>query len=121
MDKQDNPLEQSLCDDLWAGIDVFKKTKPKYSPTRFMQMLKEHGAVETAKRLLHDNKETAEFNGLTKLCEMEYLHNVPNALNNSMEAIIYNNEKYWPLFTKEEREICKKRLTELDYFKRRSQ
>ena len=46
---------------------------------------------------------------------------VPDALDCSAEAIVYNNEKYRKLFTAEEINTCKERLTALDYFKNRNE
>lgn len=118
MDKQYSPLEQRLYDELWASMDVFKKAKPKYSPTRFMEMLREYHAVKTAKRLLQDRKEPAKFTGLNKLWELENVNKIPNALSCSLEAIIYNNEEYRSLFTEAEIDVCKERLEKLGYFEK---
>ena len=52
MKNRDNALEERLCNDLLVGVDIFKKAKPKYYPTCFMEMLGKYGAVETSKRLL---------------------------------------------------------------------
>lgn len=113
---ENNALEEQLYNDLMAGVDIFKKAKPKYHPTRFIEMLHEYGAVGTSKRLLQDGKESSEYKGLTRLWEMENFENIPNALHCSVEAIIYEHEDYWPLFSATEIEICKKRLTELGFF-----
>lgn len=118
MDKEHSPIEQRLFDELWAGIDVFKKAKPKYSPTRFMEMLRDYHAVGTAKRLLQDRKEPAEFTGLNKLWELENIYKIPNALSCSLEAIIYNNKEYRSLFTEEEVDVCKERLEKLGDFEK---
>ena len=118
MDKQYSSLEQRLYDELWASMDVFKKAKPKYSPTRFMEMLREYHAVKTAKRLLQDRKEPAEFTGLNKLWELENVNKIPNALSCSLEAIIYNNEEYRSLFTEAEIDVCRERLEKLGYFEK---
>ena len=108
-------LEERLYNDFMAGVDIFKKAKPKYYPTRFMEMLQTYGAVGTSKRLLHDGKEFSEYKGLNRLWEMENFEHIPNALHCSVEAIIYEHEEYWPLFTTAEREVCKKRLMELGF------
>ena len=115
--ERNNALEERLYNDLMAGVDIFKKAKPKYYPTRFIEMLREHGAVGASKRLLQEGKESSEYKGLTRLWEMENFENVPNALRSSVEAIIYENKEYWPLFSSNEMAVCKKRLMELGYFK----
>lgn len=33
-----NALEERLYNDLMAGVDIFKKVKPKYYPTRFINV-----------------------------------------------------------------------------------
>jgi hypothetical protein len=48
--------------DLWAGIDESKRLG--YNPTRFIQMVKQHGAVE-ATRMVVDTRHPAE--GFVKL------------------------------------------------------
>lgn len=72
----------------------------------FLQMLDEHGGVETAKRLLlADQPQT----GLYKLWELKLL-------NSSTEALVLK-ERYRSLFTEAEIAEARKRLDELGYFK----
>jgi len=87
--------------------EIIKKARDRgFTPTRFMQMLSEHGAVVTAKRLL------ATQEPQTGLFELYHL----GLLNESMEAIVIK-EKYSALFAHEEIAEAKKRLEELGYFK----
>jgi len=79
-----------------------------YIPTYFMQMLSEHGGVETARRLLAKSEPQA---GLFKLWNLGILHE-------SMEAVICDNLKYQALFTPEEIREARRRLEELNYFKK---
>ncbi len=73
---------------------------------RFRQMIDEHGAVESAKRLLA----TREIQtGLMRLWEM-------GSLSKSMEALVIQ-ERFQPLFTPEEIAEARRRLEELGYFK----
>lgn len=53
---------QRLEADMWAGIEESKRLG--YNPTRFIQMVKRHGAVE-ATRMVVDTREPAE--GFVKL------------------------------------------------------
>lgn len=117
MENKNDALEERLYNDLMAGADIFKKAKPKYHPTRFIEMLHVYGVVGASKRLLQDGKESSEYKGLTRLWEMEHYESIPNALHCSVEAIIYEHEEYWQLFSAAERKVCKKRLTELGFFK----
>jgi hypothetical protein len=77
----------------------------KYPATRFLQMVNEYGGVETARILLHA---PAVFDGYTAL----YLK---NRLDLTVEAVIHDNEKWHPLFTEQELEICVTRLTDYRY------
>ncbi len=116
-------LEEKLDDELLATTDIFKKAKPPYHPNEFRRMLNEHKAVATVKKLLASNKDIKDYKGLYRLWEMANMDKVkvPDALDCSAEAIVYNNEKYRKLFTAEEINTCKERLTALDYFKKRNE
>jgi hypothetical protein len=78
-----------------------------YIPTYFMQMVSEHGGVDTAKRLLAKSEPQT---GLFELWNLGILHE-------SMEAVVSDNPKYHPLFTSEELGEAYRRLDELNYFK----
>jgi len=73
---------------------------------RFRQMLEEHGAVDTAKRLLATQEVQA---GLMRLWELK-------ALNMSMEAFV-TQERFDSLFTDDEVAEARRRLDDLEYFK----
>jgi len=77
-----------------------------YNPSYFMQMLAEHGGVETAKRLLAANEPQT---GLFELYHLGLLHE-------SMEAVVLQ-EKFRSLFTEDELSEAHQRLDELDFFK----
>jgi len=72
----------------------------------FLQMLEEHGGVETAKRLLRTDQPQT---GLYKLWELKLL-------DSSTEALVLN-ERYRPLFSDAEIAEARRRLKELGYFK----
>jgi len=78
-----------------------------YFPTYFMQMLGEHGGVETARRLLASREPQP---GLFELYRLDLLHA-------SMEAVVLQ-EKFRSLFTPEELAEAHRRLDELGYFKK---
>lgn len=116
-------LAKKLDDELLDATDIFKQAKPPYHPNEFRRMLNEHKAVATVKKLLASNKDIKDYKGLYRLWEMENMDKVkvPNALDSSAEAIVYMNEDYRKLFTAEEINTCKERLTALDYFKKRNE
>ena len=81
------------------------KREARFSAPLFAEMLKEHGGLETARRFLHSADYAA---GFTALWERE-------RLDLTVEAVILKEEKWHPLFTAEELEICRKRLKEYGY------
>jgi hypothetical protein len=98
-------LEAEFTQALEGTIEAAKARG--YIPTYFMQMLSEHGGVETAKRLL---AKTEPQTGLFELWKLDLLHE-------SMEAVIWDNLKYHRLFTPAELDEAHRRLEELNYFK----
>ena len=76
-----------------------------YVPTVFMQMIEDHGGVETAKRLL---AVTEPQLGLYRLWEL-------HMLTESMEAIVLQ-DRFSVLFTETEKAMAHRRLDELGYF-----
>jgi hypothetical protein len=74
-----------------------------YNPTRSLAMVREHGGVETAKKLM--KKEGVS--GIVTLWE-------EGRLDLSLEAFVIKPE-YAGLFTEEEIQHCKKILGEMDY------
>lgn len=79
----------------------------KYTAARFLHMLHEHGGLETARILLHSANVSE---GYTALWER-------GRLDLTVEAVIHDNPKWYPLFTKEELAICTTRLKEYRYLK----
>jgi hypothetical protein len=76
-----------------------------YKASRFHHMLIEYHGVETARILLHAPNVSE---GYTALDERD-------RLNLTVEAIIHDNPKWYPLFTQDELAICTKRLKEYGY------
>jgi hypothetical protein len=81
------------------------KNEVHYNPTRFLQMLANHGGVQTARLLINAPRESE---GYSKLW-------VEKRLDLSVEAIVHDHARWHPLFTKEELEKCTKRLADFDY------
>ena len=100
-------LEAEFTQALEGSIESAKKRG--YIPTYFMQMMAEHGAVKTAKRLL---AKPEIQQGLMELWQL-------NLLNELMEAIILDNPRFHPLFTSDEIGEAHRRLEELKYFEKK--
>jgi len=68
-------------------------------------MLTEKGGIGTARYLIYAEDTTS---GFTRLYEA-------GRLDLSVEALIFDNEEYHPLFSEEELEIIRKRLKKYEY------
>ena len=92
-----------------AMRDIYRNalTECGYNARYFHQMLDIVGGVETAKRLL--NNDGAQY-GFIKLWEH-------GRLDLTMEAEIWENPKWHPLFTDSELEEVKWRLIAYEYFR----
>lgn len=96
-------LEEQFQREVLDGCRVLSK-EHSYSPTYFLKMVYEQGAVKAAKALLA-SKEPAE--GLFTLWEI-------GRLDMSIEAMALSPQ-YIELFTEDERRAAKKRLADLGY------
>lgn len=76
-----------------------------YKASRFLQMLDEHGGYETARILLHASTVSEGYAALWQRGRLDI----------TVEAVIHDNPKWHPLFTKQEMEIVRKRLVEYRY------
>jgi hypothetical protein len=99
-----SPLELHFHQDVLSDVDTAKR-EIGYNPTRFMQMVGQHGAAETAKRLLASGVGTSD--GFTTL----YLN---SRLGLSIEARVIL-PWYGDLFTAEEISTARRRLLEHDF------
>jgi hypothetical protein len=99
-------LEAEFEDALRGTYEAARKRG--YVATYFLQMLEEHGGVETAKRLLAKSEPQ---DGLFKLWNL-------GILNESMEAVLCDNPRYHLFFTAEELGEARRRLEELGYFEK---
>ena len=97
-------LDSEFTHALEGTIEAARKRG--YVPTYFLQMLAEHGGVETAKRLLAKSEPQT---GLFELWQLNLLHE-------SMEAAVLQ-DKFHSLFTETELAEAHRRLEELGYFK----
>lgn len=99
----DNTLEMQLEKKFLEAVGICKH-RYGYNPTRFLKMIEEHGAIDTATLLVTDSK---IHEGLEKLWEFR-------RLDLSVEAIIWQ-EPYCKLFPVEVLSKAKSRLKELGY------
>lgn len=76
-----------------------------YKASVFQDMLFAHGGLETARRLILSTKIS---DGYTALWERK-------RLDLTVEAQVYENEKWHKLFSAEELAICTKRLKDYEY------
>lgn len=92
-----------------AMYDIYRNAKLEcnYNATYFHQMLCRMGGVAAAKWLLNDDK---IHDGFTKLWEC-------GRLDLTMEAEVWENAKWHPLFTDSEIKKAEQRLRDLNYFK----
>jgi hypothetical protein len=88
-------------------LSIYQRAKSEagYNANLFLQMLHEHGGLQTARILLHKEKVSDGYTAL-------YLR---SRLDITVEAVIYDDPKWHPLFTAEELAICTKRLTDYGY------
>lgn len=89
-----------------AMMNVYRRALSEcdYNATRFLQMLYDHRGLQTARILLHASKVS---DGYVALWER-------HRLDLTVEALILE-EEWHPLFSDQEREIARKRLTDYGY------
>mgnify|MGYP001306723618 CR=1 FL=1 len=97
-------LESRFNKAMW---NIYRKaySEANYKASRFLQMLENHGGLETAKILIHS---PTVSEGYTALWER-------GRLDLTVEALIHDNPEWHPMFTKDELEIVSKRLSDYKY------
>jgi hypothetical protein len=98
-------LEKAFREEM---MNIYRRAKSeaKYNATRFFEMLHTQGALETAKILINDSKQS---DGYTELYLRKCLHL-------TVEAVVTDNPKWHPLFTEEELEKARARLVANGYY-----
>lgn len=91
----------------YAMIELYQRAKDEcdYNSIRFLNMVNEHGGLETARILLHS---TGVSDGYTAMWERQ-------RLDLTVEAIILKPE-WKELFSDDERKIAKTRLEQYGYW-----
>ena len=87
-------------------IKGYESTKREcgYNATRFIQDVNRNGGYAVAKKLI---RKSGASDGFTKLWEF-------HRLDLSVEALVLRPE-FYPLFSEEERQMCRKRLEQYGY------
>jgi len=93
-------------DQRMAGIYRRAKKEVNYNASRFLEMLSEHGGVQTAHMLLASAQVS---DGYTALWEK-------GRLDLTVEALVL--EEDWGLFSDEELAVARRRLTDYEYLSR---
>ena len=96
---------ESQFDEAMHDIYVTAVREAKYTPHEFHRMLMERGGVATARDLINRAKPS---DGYTNLY-------IRGFLRLTVEAVIFDNPRWHPLFSPGELEICRKRLVEYEY------
>ena len=78
-----------------------------YTPSIFLRMLHEKGALQTARQLINALQPS---DGYTRLWELE-------RLDLSVEAVVHENTEWHELFTQDELQRCEKRLADYGFLK----
>ncbi len=103
-DRMDDSLHVAFEADM---LDIYERTKREcgYNSTRFLQMIRRHGGVEAARRVLRrkDSGKPSKGWEVLRLCNRPDL---------SAEWLVLK-EEYHSLFTEEERAIAQERLAQL--------
>jgi hypothetical protein len=91
-----------------AMIGIYTRTFSAcgYRAGRFLEMVNTRGGLETAKTLFHEDEPQAGFVALHE----------QGRLDVTMEAEIVEHEEWHSLFTQEEIETAKKRLSAFGYY-----
>ena len=93
-----------------AMLAIYHEAKDiGYTPSIFLRMLNEKGALQTARQLINASQPS---DGYTRLWELK-------RLDLSVEAVVHDNAKWHSLFTQDELDKCRKRLTDYGYFETR--
>jgi hypothetical protein len=96
-------LEREFEDACLAGIPEVQRLG--YNPTRFLQMVGEIGARETARRLMNAQQFPEGFSRLWELGRLDL----------TIEAFVRDNPRFWALFDPQTLTNCDNRLREVGY------
>ena len=85
-----------------AMLDIYSKVKSEagYDAQGLLQMVKEHGGLEAARKVIKSKTEPKGYTALRK----------KGRLDLTVEAMVLKTKKYHPLFSADELKTCAKRL-----------
>ena len=88
-------------------LEIYRRAKLEvnYNATYFLRMLENHGGLETARILINSPTVSEGYTALYMLSRLDL----------TMEAMIFDNPEWQPLFTAKELEIVRKRLIDYQY------
>lgn len=91
-----------------AMLEIYQRAKSElgYNASLFLRMLYDRKGVATAKALINAAQVSDGYS---------YLHE-KGRLDLTVEALIVDNPKWWPLFTNDEIAKAKSRLAQYEYF-----
>ena len=98
---------EAAFDTLMHDIYVRAKAECGYTANDFLAILRKDRGVATAKRLIHAKKQPDGYTNLYLLGRLDL----------TIEAAIWENRKFWPLFNDEDIAAAKNRLKSNGYFK----
>ena len=98
------PLSREFGDAM-MGLYVRARDEADYNATRYLTMLTEHGGIETARLLLNSNRGA---DGYTALWER-------GRLDLSVEALVFDNPRFHPLFSEDVIDAARVRLAQYRY------
>lgn len=87
------------------GIYTRALKEVNYKASRFFQMLNEVGGVETARTLINSAKVSEGYIALWDRKRLDL----------TVEATVFSQSRWHPLFTKDEIQLCEKRLKDYKY------
>lgn len=96
-----------------AMMDIYRRAKSEagYNASEFHAMLDRNRGLITAKRLINAKEVSIGYTNLHLLGRLDL----------TVEAVVYENELWHPMFEPEELERCRKRLVDVGYdFKAKS-
>jgi hypothetical protein len=102
-------MNTDLENQFHAGmLRIYERARDEahYRPTYYLRMVRNRGGVDAAKQLIH-KKPTQGLNVLHQVRRFDL----------TVEALIWDNPQFHPLFTNEELHIVKDRLIEYGYIK----
>ena len=99
-----NDVERRFGEAMFA---IYREAKDiGYTPSIFLRMLNEKGALQTARQLINASQPS---DGYTRLWELK-------RVDLSVEAVVHDDEEWHELFTQAELQRCQKRLADYGYY-----